>query len=64
MIDTNSPTWAAIDAWISQEIENNVKDLIADRRSEQARGAINQLERLIQFSSNDLEIIETDTYTS
>lgn len=64
MIDTNSPTWAAIDAWISQEIENNVKDLIADRRSEQARGAINQLERLIQFSDSDLEIIETDTYTS
>tara|TARA_E500000081_G_scaffold33756_1_gene37562 strand:- start:10327 stop:10497 length:171 start_codon:yes stop_codon:yes gene_type:complete len=46
MVDPNSATWQAIEKFIAEQREDCVNYLIADRDSDQQRGALLMLERL------------------
>jgi len=62
-IDRHSDTWRAILAWADAERADAVESLIADHHSEQQRGRIQQLERLLDLAApDDAPSVVSDTY--
>lgn len=53
MIDVNSATWKAIEKFIASQRKDCVDFLIADRNSDQQRGALLMLERLEGLAEAD-----------
>lgn len=60
-IDTRSETWEAITAFAKQERKDAIESLIGDRSSEQQRGAIDVLDKLLALADKpDKPIVEND----
>lgn len=56
MIDIHSATWKAIEKFIASQRKDCVDFLIADRDSDQQRGALLMLERLEGLAEADPDI--------
>lgn len=53
MIDIYSDTWRAVEAFIKEQREQAIKNLIADTQSERQRGVIEMLELLESLPEKD-----------
>lgn len=53
MVDIYSDTWRAVEAFIKEQREQAIKNLIADTQSERQRGVIEMLELLESLADKD-----------
>lgn len=63
-VDPESMTWKAVAFHVEQLRQHAIDDLIADRNSERARGALETLDKLAGLGrSTPLPLVMCDDYT-
>ena len=63
-IDKHSETWVAMTEWARSQRQEAVAALIADRLSEQQRGKIELLDKLLRLTETEAApVIASDTYS-
>lgn len=61
-IDPHSATWRAVQAFVQQEMQDAIDQLIEDHLSEQQRGALKVLDRLSSLTDTPLPPVVSDNY--
>ena len=61
-VEPHSATWKAVENFIDEELADCMTNLVADRDSEQMRGAIKLLDRLSKLREEETELVASDDY--
>ncbi len=63
-IDKNSITWKAVVQFAELQRQEAIANLISNHNSEQSRGAIAQLDRLLALTDEEFTPVVTTSYDS